>query len=341
MDLHDIRIELNKQFFQAEKPIDAILLAIHRKKNCILYGPPGHAKSQLVETALKLLLGEEAFYEEVYQTNGGLEMPTSPFIGTLDIKKYQETGQEVYNLEDTVYLANRFAIIEEGLDMPAYAMETMKQPLMSGTICVNGKCHKNRLETLFICTNHNPMAWAGDSDSLKAAIARFPHRAPVMWADYSLNTWVNFFQFKGTPDDYAAQIVAKCHSMGYKVSPRTAVQFQELLAMGGVAALEYYDDMAEHPAVYKALVALSASIPFFKELAAIESLVESAATAVGRNDPAAAGKIGIAKKAIKDLKGIPKDTSFTDRLRTATLALSTLTEAVEQAAAKQVNSPVL
>lgn len=339
MNLNEIKEILNKEFFQVEKPVNTILLAIARKENCILYGPPGHAKSALVERALKLYLGEEEFYKEVYLTNGGLEMPTGPIVGVMDLKAYRETGKENYDLTETIYLKNRFAIIEEGLDMPGYAMETMKQPLMSRTICVNGTCLKNKLETLFICTNHNPVEWAGGNDSLMAAIRRFPHRAPVKLSDYSLDTWVKFFTHIGKADDYAAQLVAKCHEMNYFVAPREAVGMQQLVNMGGIEALENYDSMAEHPAVYAELVKLTERQPFLKDLKKIEKLTADAVSAVEKNNPYALGAVGLVEKAVKELKTIPTDGSFTNRIRACTVQIDALKTILTERAAK--NPPVL
>lgn len=341
MELTEVKAELQRRYFQSDPAINAVIRALALKQNCILYGPPGHAKSGIVETALKLYLGEVAFYQQVYQTNGGMEMPTEPFVGALDLKRYREDGTINYQLEHTIYMEKEYAILEEGLDAPPYVLETMKQPLMSKVLCINNVCSPVKLQSMFICTNHNPVEWAGEVDSYKALLKRFPHRAHVEWSKYDITTWDAYLTHLGRPDKLVAAMLEKCHKMNYSMAPREALAFQDLIKFEGLSGVETFDDMHEKPEVYEELKKMMALVPFVRDLEEAESLALQAKFAFERNDPNFIAHFGKAKSALENIKGIPTTGVYTDRMRNTAMNLSQLLKDHVQKVANATEIPKL
>ena len=306
MDLGTIATELNKKFVYSEKIISTVINAIKYKRHCLLWGPPGHAKSDIVESCLRMLLGDEKFFEEVVLLNGGVDMDTAPITGYLDLAKFREGRRETI-LSETIFAKHKYAVIEEGLDIPAYALMFAKNPLTQGYLCVNNQCLTNKLETLFLCTNHDPRAWA-KNDAEKAFIARFDFVIEVKWPAYLPENYEDLFLRRtGSSNRLVAKMVAANDSG--QTSPRDAMKMLNLyLQHGDHTLLESFNGMT--PKWYESIEKIALEAPFYKQLEELE-----AGLLLTEDD----GNYARLKtlKTLLNFKRVPTDTEFTARIQKA------------------------
>lgn len=323
MTLQQFREALNPRFSFMEPVIDAVYYGIKLKKHTILHGPGGHAKSTIVEEALKLFVGEDAFYKDVYITNCAEDMDTTPIMGYDDIVKWQKEGVLEKVTAQTIFQQKKYAILEEGLDAPAALLTALKDPLMRGYLCINGECRPNTLESLFICTNVDPMKWAGKDNSKLALLQRFYFSVEVIWPDYSYKSWDVFFKKRGISTAVMAKFCEICHQNGWPISPRSAERMEEVYRNFGLEALVHFENM---PApVFQKLVDYEKNVPFIQEINLLQQeLVVVSNITDPRERNVAAQKLG--HKASK-VKGIPVDGGYSGTLKNIILTSKEITRA--------------
>jgi MoxR-like ATPase len=328
MTLTDFRAALQPRFCYMDDVIDAIYYGITMKKHVILWGPGGHAKSTIVEEALKLFIGETAFYKETYITNGAEDMDVTPVMGYDNIPKWQSEGVLEKVLTDTIFLKNRFAILEEGLDSPGGFLNALKDPLMRGFVCINGTCHPNRLESMFICTNVDPYAWAGKDNARLATLQRFRFSVKVEWPSYDYKAFEHFLVKRGAS---SAAIVSKfaeiCHTNKWPVSPRSTEGMAECYELFGIEALRHFENM---PApVYQKLLDYTVNIPFIQQIESLKARVTALSSIESLQDRIVEAN-AIASEAAQ-VKGIPIDGGFSATLKNI---ITTSKEVVKKAIAE-------
>lgn len=313
MTLQDFRNAMNSKFVFMDDIIDSVYYAITSKKNMILHGPGGHAKSQIVEEALKLFIGEEKFYSDVFLANCAEDMDVSPIMGYDNIPKFQTEGVLEKVVNDTIFLKHKFAILEEGLDAPGMLITALKDPLMRGYLCINGTCVPNQLQSLFICTNVNPEKWAGQERTRLALLQRFRFSVEVAWPSYTTADFNTFLNKIGKPNPVVAKFGEICHKAGWQISPRSLKDMEDVYSAFGVKALKHFESIPE--AVYKQLCDFEKNVPFVKELTLLQQRLDKVletAQASPRNAIVECTKI---RADAKKIKNIPTDGSFSGMLR--------------------------
>lgn len=304
MELDEIKINLKQEIAYADDVIDTVMYAIKHKKHCLLWGPPGHAKSMIVENTLKALLGEEKFFEDVVLINGGADMDTSPITGYTNLKVWKDLGIKETVLTETIFAKKKYAVIEEGLDIPPYALLAAKNPLSQGYLCVNNTCLTNTLENLFLCTNHDPRAWARN-DAEKAFIDRFDFVVEVKWPAYNPENYDEMFlKQTGSSQRIMSKIAA-----ANTVSPRDAMKMWGLMsAEGDHRILRHFNGMnAEWFAKIEKIVEEQ---PFYDQLMRLEKILEEVEDAGNFNKLSSA-------KTLLHFDKIPTDAAFTERVQKA------------------------
>jgi hypothetical protein len=317
---------LNEKFVFMEPIVTTVVHALFHAKNVLLHGPGGHAKSQIVEEALKLFLPDEAFYTDVYMANCSLEMDASPFVGYLNVKTLRDEGKHEMVLEDTIFLKNYFAVLEEGLDAPGYLLGALKDAIMRGYVCINGTCHPLKLKSLFICTNHNPVKWAGADESRKATIARFDFRPKVIWPSYTIDAFASFFEKVGSPDLLMAKVAGTCHEKGYFISPRDARKLKAAVDVAGSAVIPTFGDFEQYPDALNAVLEVLEQKQFHDDLKAADQLFQEAKSLMGDASKFSTEElstaIAAARTAYVDLKDVPADAKYTGHIAKNLKALS-------------------
>lgn len=331
MTLSEFKAEITAQFVHSETTVEAIYYALRSKRNIILHGPGGHAKSDIAEACLKLITPN--FYEETYIASCSQQMDASPFVGYTDIKTLREEGIRKTVLTDTVFLKSRYAILEEGFDAPDDLLLSLKDSLQRGYICINGVCEPNKLQTLIICTNVDPMKWASKDQSRNALLGRFAFIHKVEWPSYTANDFQAMFQARGKYDLQVARLAEKCHQLGFPVSPRDVMMMLDIHTMGGLQALQTFRGMT--PTIFAELKKLEASFPYIAEIEEIEKALITAeqSTSVEQHLKALAN----AQRLIKSLKTIPTDGVYSGKLK----GLVKKVQEMQQAAIDNLSRPKL
>jgi len=313
MTIQEFTRRMSTRFVFAEQTARDLYAAIITQRHIILWGPGGHAKSAMAEEAIKLMMPDPSkFYQDTYMASCSGRMDATPFVGYTDIKKLREDGKHSTILEETVFVQSQYAILEEGFDAPDDLLLSLKDGLQRGYICVNGQCLQNKLKTLVICTNVNPKEWAGEDMSRNALLGRFALQTKVEWPAYTAKEFGEMFTTIGTPDLVVSELAARCHTTGFKISPRDSVMMKQLYDTVGVEALQNFRGMT--PAAYTAVKAFITSIPYIRQLEEMEGHLQAAKQATTEEEM----KKGLwaFQNIQKKLKQIPADGVYSGKLKT-------------------------
>lgn len=174
-----IKEALGKQFFHAEKLIDAVLVSLVASKshplrqNLICWGKGGFGKSEIVRAILiELDLPFVVFDFDKATTEEVVK-------GGYNLKHWHDQGELIHNLEKSLF-AFPIVIIEEGLSAQAPALTSMRNPLSSRMLNENGKEIPVVTELIIMCTNDDPSDYL-DDPGMNALLQRFPNTIEVDW----------------------------------------------------------------------------------------------------------------------------------------------------------------
>lgn len=321
MTILEFQRKLSAKYVFADQVARDLYSAFQTKRHIILWGPGGHAKSAMAEEAIKLFMPDPSkFYEDTYMASCSARMDASPFTGYVDIKKFREEGKHHTVLDDTVFVQSEYAILEEGFDAPDDLLLSLKDGLQRGYICVNGKCVKNKLKSLVVCTNVDPKEWAGEDLSRNALLGRFAFQLKVEWPAYTTKEFGEMFGAIGTPDLVVSEMAARCHTSGFKISPRDAVMMKQIYDTVGVEALQNFRGMT--PTAFTNIKAFVASIPYIKQIEELEGLLAEAREAA--TDDEIKKKLFQFRVLQGKLKKIPEDGLYSGKLKTLLVEFRTL-----------------
>lgn len=223
---------LDESFVFANEVARIIALAIGGKKNMIVYGPGGHAKSAMINEVIRgLNLVEDCFVQFF-----GEGMDESRLFGGLDFGKLEREKVLEYFPERS-FLNKRIAVFEELFDAPASVLLALKDTLSAKELRNGSQRFQMRTETIIVLTNREPGEISELGAAAHALTERFPLQLDLRWADYSAKSYLSMFEkvarkskgpvlngFKAI----LAEILAKASEEGNFVSPRTAVHAFEV-----------------------------------------------------------------------------------------------------------------
>lgn len=238
---------LKKKYVFSDNTIDALGVGIRQKKNVLLWGPGGHAKSDLAEAVAMLYYKSE----EVFIGQMGRGATIESLLGYVNVSKMVNgDGSREYNHEAS-FMSRKIALFDELLDTPAMLLEYLKDILTRKMYCANGTmCYKSQTEVIVACTNRDPIAWAQegtpeDQASKKAFLGRFPIIVEVAWPRYGQMEFTQLFQAI-FPDKtqqaklaVVAELVSKSHKKGVFISPRDARHVADLYLAEGVNGIKF------------------------------------------------------------------------------------------------------
>ena len=265
--------ELNERFPNISKAVEAVVNALLHERHCILYGRGGHAKSEIVEAAIKLLHGEDYFYSEVKILPCSEDTDPANFLGYVDMVEFRERGNLVYKMDATIY-EYEIAILEEGFDLAEYLLTTMRDPITRKKLCINKTCHPSNLKTLFVCTNVNPYLWAKTS-SQQATLARFDMVVLNEWESYEVADWDRMFKALKFTDYEAFSLFGERDNKDRKgMSPRDMVKMYKIYKEIGFQALESFNGMTpERFEMLENAFKLQPYLSTLKELTELKGLI--------------------------------------------------------------------
>lgn len=222
--------EINSKFIYCEKTASVIYNALKYQKHCIFWGPKGHAKSEIVEYALRMVLPAEEYYLKTFITGCGAKMKSEPFEGYQSLPAFKE-GKMVTVMDDSMFVSKEYAILDEGLAAPGALLLFLRDTITRGEICVNGACYTNITKCIFLCTNVNPETWvenAADDDDKRSRdsfLDRFLYRRQVVWSKYDEENFSELFiNQTGADEPVWADICAQTRKVWPSFSPRSALQ---------------------------------------------------------------------------------------------------------------------
>lgn len=218
---------LQRDYIYVDEIAWVLALAIKSNKNVLLWGPGGHAKSEMVRAALYSLFAKEDVFIQAF----GEGMDESKLWGGFDIKKFEETGVIEYFPEYS-FLAKPVAIFEELFDAPPVVLLPLKNTLTEGELQNGNQRYRMSTKVIFALTNKDPKDIGELGPAAQALIERFPLQLKVKWDSYKSSDFIQLFNkvspripgadMNGTAD-IMAEVIAKVIDEGSFISPRTAV----------------------------------------------------------------------------------------------------------------------
>lgn len=246
--------QLKKKYVFSDNTIDALGVAIRTGKNILLWGPGGHAKSDLAEAVAMI------YYQstDVYIGQMGRGATIESLLGYANVAKLisgDANGDSVREFNHkSSFMARKIALFDELLDTPTMLLEYLKDILTRKMYCANGTmCFKSETEVIIACTNRDPIAWASegspeDQSSKKAFLGRFPIRVEVSWPRYGQMEFMSLFQAIYNPDKVkagklavVAEIISKACKKAVFVSPRDARHIADLYLAEGLLGIQNSD----------------------------------------------------------------------------------------------------
>ena len=242
---------LDANFVFADEIARILALAISGRKNVIVYGPSGHAKSAMVDEVMQGL----GLVEDCFVQFFGEGMDESRLFGGLDFGKLDEDKVLEYFPERS-FLNRRIAVFEELFDAPASVLLALKDTLTAREMRNGNQRFPMRTETIIVLTNREPGEISELGPAAHALVERFPLQLDLRWEDYSASSYLAMFekiarQNRGPAMNgfkaILAEILAKASAEGNFVSPRTAVHALEVCQTA--AALRGADEVGEEDLV--------------------------------------------------------------------------------------------
>ena len=218
---------LSALFVFVEEVARLLSLAFTSKKFCIIFGPGGHGKSEMVKSVIDGLGWDRDTFYQFF----GEGMDESRLFGGLNFKKLEEEKILEYFPEKS-FLNFRVAVFEELFDAPASVLLALKDVLTSRELRNGSQKFKMKTEVIVCLTNKEPSEISDLGPAAHALIERFPLQLNLKWKDYSSGSYLSMFEkvsarlggpvmngFKAV----LAEILANASANGNFVSPRTAV----------------------------------------------------------------------------------------------------------------------
>jgi hypothetical protein len=224
-----MRIEsaLAADFIQHKKIARILALAVESGKNVLLWGPGGHGKSEMVESAL----AQVANADEIFIQSFGEGMDEATLWGGLNFRALEEEKVLRYFPENS-FLPRPYAVFEEIFDAPASVLLALKDTLTSKLLRKGAQQFKMATRAIVAITNKDPAEVADLGPAAKALIERFPLQLKVDWPSYASADYNKLFEKVGPRLSGAdlngagrvlAELLAKAGAQGDVISPRTAV----------------------------------------------------------------------------------------------------------------------
>lgn len=225
--LAKIRNILDTSFVYFDEVAEILAVALTAKKNVILWGPGGHAKSTMVAAVIKGL----NLADDTYVMSFGEGMDEAQLWGGLDFGRLETEKVLEYHPERS-FLARGTAVFEEVFDAPASVLLSLKDTLTAGELRKGSQRFPMKTQVILACTNREPAEVADLGPAAAALVERFPLQLRVAWPSYSAADYAAMFAKVPVPrlngfTPILAEVVGKAVSEGHFVSPRTAVHARD------------------------------------------------------------------------------------------------------------------
>lgn len=242
-DYEEIKKLVDSKFIFSKDVAEILLRGFDAKKNVLLYGKGGHAKSEITEMVTNELYKRGLISGEPFIKALGDGLTQEELFGGIDIKEMKDTGRLVYLYENS-FLNHEVVIFEEIFDAPPQVLLALKDVLTSGYARNGNQKFKMKCKVIIALTNKSKEEFASD-DSLEALTQRFPLSMRVEWDSYNKNNFVllfkkvfglEFFEEHKTKLITLSEILAANNDPSQSTSfcsPRTAITAAQIFCSGG------------------------------------------------------------------------------------------------------------
>jgi hypothetical protein len=226
---------LDARFVKYDAVAHALATALASGKNILLHGPGGHAKSEMVEAALKGL----GLWDTTFLESFGEGLTEDTLWGGINLDAMSRpTGAKIEFHPENSFLAAETAVFEEMLDSPSPVLLSLKDTLTRRELRKGNQRYPMRTRVIIACTNHDPSVYADSDDpadrARQALLERFPIQVKVAWDTYTSLDYLSMYRkhplydFSGNAEKIA-EIVAEATTQGHFVSPRAAIHALEIV----------------------------------------------------------------------------------------------------------------
>ena len=179
----NIKQILDEKFIFTVEIARMLELGFNARKNLIIFGPGGHAKSEMIQAVIDGQgLAEETFFQFF-----GEGMDESRLFGGLNFRKLEEDKILEYFPEKS-FLNSKVAVFEELFDAPASVLLALKDTLTARELRNGSQRFKMRTELIICLTNKMPSEISELGPAAHALVERFPLQYNLQWKDYSANS---------------------------------------------------------------------------------------------------------------------------------------------------------
>ena len=222
-----LRSRLERDFIKCDEIARILALALKSGKNVILWGPGGHGKSEMVQSALAEIAAEA----DIFVQSFGEGMDEATLWGGLDFKALESEKVLRYFPENS-FLPRQYAVFEEIFDAPASVLLALKDTLTARKLRKGAQQFGMATKVIVAITNKAPAEISDLGPAAAALVERFPLQIEVKWTSYKAGDYGDLFA-KVAPrlpgaelngqGRILAELLAKAGEQGQVISPRTAV----------------------------------------------------------------------------------------------------------------------
>ena len=214
---------LNEKFIKFEEIARVLTRALRTNTNVILWGPPGHGKTEMV----RAVLGGLGLMDDTHFLDMGDGTDEASLWGGLNFKQLADEKILDYYPEES-FLNKPVAVFEELFDAPSHVLCALKNTLSTKYLYKSSRPFKMQTRCIIACTNKDPEEISAQGDTYKALVDRFPLHLRVAWDSYQAEDFIEMFEKVGIGDpvsrELVAQICAENSHGGSVVNPRKAMQ---------------------------------------------------------------------------------------------------------------------
>ena len=217
-----VKSALDKDFIKTDDMAEMLGLAFQHNMNCMIYGPPGYGKSEMVMSVIRSFgLEEQSFVKML-----SVDIDTAELLGGLDIKRFRESNQVWYNCDDS-FMSYPVVVFEEFADCPPSTLAMLKDILTAKMFRNGSQQYPLKTQVVIAITNHKPEEIADLGDWAKAILDRFPFRGEIYWDTHTKGDYIELFD-KIKPDaapdvvNQIAELSEQSGAKGANISPRVA-----------------------------------------------------------------------------------------------------------------------
>ena len=169
--IENLRSNLELRFYNSETAINGILLSALTDVPCLLFGPPGVAKSKLIRSFCEMV-GVQSSDDPTARTY--FEYLLTPFteptelFGSFRLQQDGEGGQALIRIETGMLHKCRVAFLDEVFNGSSAILNSLLAMMNEGKFHDRGEIKHSNLEMIFGATNDLP-----NSDALNAVFDRF------------------------------------------------------------------------------------------------------------------------------------------------------------------------